>query len=113
MAESQPAQRVQLSDVSGLFAALRNPSIKLRSAVLRAIAANPAPALALGKLHDWDGIDELIHQICQQGWLPYHRLLVRALADYRDDPRAEKMLHKVAVVTRDEEIRRLARAGSE
>ena len=73
----------------------------------RAIEANPQGALRLGKFHDRDVIDELVFQVSQEGSVPYCRLLVKALICY-EDPRVDLILHKIALLTRDKELRRLA-----
>ncbi len=98
--------KLALQTAADLFGALRDPSVRTRLAVLRAIAARPEMALALGRVNDWDVIDELIHQSYQSCSVPYYRALLRALAAYPDE-RVTAFFAKVAVMTRDEEIRAL------
>lgn len=100
------AARLSIRDVDELFEALRSPSISVRLAVLRAIAAAPDFARNLGTLQGWDVIDELVHQANQSCSVPYYRALVQALAPYRD-PRVVSLFVKVYLMTSDESIRTL------
>ena len=89
--------------------ALRDPSGRTRTAVLRAIAANPAAALSLGCLQDWDVVDELVHQACQSCSVPYFRLLLQAMTAY-DDPRVVALFVKVAAMSNDTQALAIVRA---
>jgi len=95
--------QVSLRDAAQLLEGLRSPSLNLRRGILRALLQRPEQALALGDFHGWDVIDELIHQSYQECSLPYYRLLLSALASYRD-PRVTGLFRKVANLARDPQI---------
>ncbi len=103
MAGENAPRSLKLTDAGALFEALRGPSIKLRQAVLRAIERDPAGALGLGKMQDWDVVDELIHQSYQSCSVPYYRALMRALSAF-EDPRVDALLAKVAQQASDPDI---------
>lgn len=95
--------RLSIQTAADLFNALRSPSQAVRLAVLRGVAADPQRALQLGRFHDWDVIDELVHHANQSCSVPYYRALMEALAVY-DDPRVDLLFRKVSFIARDEEI---------
>jgi HEAT repeat protein len=88
------SQQVRLDSAEGFFAALRSPDVVVRLSVLQAVAKSPRLALAFGKLHGQDVVDELIHQAYQKQGYTYLAVLVETLGAF-DDPRVTTYFKKL------------------
>ena len=91
-----------------LFNVLRSSDYVMRIAVLRQISAEPEAALSFGKFHDYDVVDELVHQGYQQCSVTYLKALMVALAAFVQDLRALEFLKKVFMGSRQPDIVSLA-----